>query len=416
MPELTAKEVSEAFDELKLEVKKGRIETEKMDKIDVVLDAWETKSSEIVTANAAVDAQKLEIKELTESLEKKGVENSEVNKRVDELEASFARNKSIQEGGTDFTKTDEYKAMVDWAREGPLNMGLENKALLRTDSAVDGGVLTTTEMDPVIVKKITEIDEFRSLARVRTISNKSIELPIRSSIPTATYEGEAEAASESASKYENVTITPYRQTFQTPVTKDQLMDSAFNMESEITLDAAEAFAFGEGNGFIVGNGTKQPDGIATNAVLTANGTRVESSGAALIAEDFMTLQGALLTGYNASFLLSRGTLTAARKLRGGGSTTTDGPFLFNPGLDGMPNTLAGSPYRVMQSMPAATTGLFPVAYGDFLRGYTIVDRTGFSIIRDEFTRASEGIIVFTMARWNTGLVTLTEAIKLLHLQ
>jgi HK97 family phage major capsid protein len=54
-----------------------------------------------------------------------------------------------------------------------------------------------------------------------------------------------------------------------------------------------------------------------------------------------------------------------------------------------------------------------MAFGDFRRGYTIVDRTGMSIIRDEYTLKKLAKVEFTMNRWNTGAVTLSDAIKLL---
>jgi len=97
-------------------------------------------------------------------------------------------------------------------------------------------------MDNVIVKKITEISAIRSLARVRTTSAKTLNIPVRNSIPSATYEGETEKGGDSASGYTSEQITAFRQTHSVPITMDMLMDSAFDMESEIMSDSAEAFA------------------------------------------------------------------------------------------------------------------------------------------------------------------------------
>ncbi len=408
-------EIGAAFEELKKEVASSRMDPEKVERLNVVLDGWETKSAEVTAANSEITKQSLELKSLTEELEKKGVENGEINKRVDELEATFARNKNAGLPPEAFSTTEEYKAMTDWCREGTEGISMEQKALLRTDSAVDGGVLTTSEMDPVITKKITEIDPFRSVARIRTISNKSMEMSIRSTIPTATYEGETGSAAESASTYENVTVTPYRQTFQTPITKDMLMDSVFNMEAEITLDSSEAFGFGEGNGFIVGNGVKQPVGIVQDATLQADALAGDTS-ALVSVSDMIKLTGELKTGYNPVYVLNRRVLASLRGKREDAITAGDeqGAFLWQPGMNGAtPNTINGFPYIIANSMPDEAANAYAVAFGDFARGYTIIDRTGFSIIRDEFTRAGDGIVIFTMARWNTGIIVLHEAIKLL---
>jgi predicted phage gp36 major capsid-like protein len=53
-------------------------------------------------------------------------------------------------------------------------------------------------------------------------------------------------------------------------------------------------------------------------------------------------------------------------------------------------------------------------YGDWGRGYTIVDRTGLAIVRDELTDAGKAIVKFTLHRWNTGLVTIPEAFQMMR--
>ena len=85
------------------------------------------------------------------------------------------------------------------------------------------------------------------------------------------------------------------------------------------------------------------------------------------------------------------------------------------------NTINGFPYVLMQDMPGQVADVFvsdtfPVAFGDFLRGYTIVDRTGMNVVRDEFTMKRKAIIEFTLNRWNYGQVVLPEAITLLKIQ
>ena len=161
---MDALEVGQAFDEMKKDIIAGTMTPEKQKKIDVVLDAWEEKSAQITEYEQKALAQADEMKTLTEALEQKGIENGEVNRRVDELEASFARNKNNERReDVAFNRTDEFKGMNEWCREGTDGLSEETKALLRTDSAVDGGVLTTTEMDPNITKKITEIDPLRGV-------------------------------------------------------------------------------------------------------------------------------------------------------------------------------------------------------------------------------------------------------------
>jgi HK97 family phage major capsid protein len=287
-------------------------------------------------------------------------------------------------------------------------MSTEQKVLLRTDSAVDGGILAPSELDNQIMKKITEIDPIRSIARVRTISSKSMEMAIRNTIPTATYEGEAETGADSISQYESVTVTPYRQTHTSPITKDMLMDAAFDMDSEIASDSAEAFGFGEGAGFVLGDGFKKPEGFMQNAIILA-ATRAGTTGTAGVIPvvDVILLSGDLKTGYNPVYVLNRRTLASLRS-----KVSTTGSFIWEPGLNGpVANTLAGFPYVVANTMADEANNSYSLAFGDFRRGYTIVDRVGMSVVRDEYTLKKKAIVEFTMNRWNTGIVTLPEAIK-----
>ena len=69
---------------------------------------------------------------------------------------------------------------------------------------------------------------------------------------------------------------------------------------------------------------------------------------------------------------------------------------------------------IANSMLDSAAGDVAVAFGDFRRGYTIVDRTGMSLIRDEVTQKRKAVVEFTWNRWNTGKVTLEETIKLLR--
>lgn len=387
--EVTIQEVKEAVHELQQTINsKGAIDQEKLDKINVTLDAHEAANQEVVTQLKQAEKHEEEFKE-----------------RIEALELELAR--AAPAAGKNYKETDEYKALDDYIKKG-WDMNVELKATLRTDNDTSGGYLVPTEMDNMITKKITEVSAIRSIARVRTISSKSLEMPIRNTIPTATYEGEGETGADSVSAYDNETLTAFRQTFTSPITKDMLMDSAFDMEAEIMSDAAEAFAKGEGNGFVVGTGFKQPEGFLVNATVVAN-ARTSTTSATIDPEDVIFLTGDLKVGYDPVYVMNRSTLAFLRTLK-----STTGQFLWQPGLNGpVANTLNGFPYLIAQDMPDIAANSLSIAFGDFRRGYTIVDRTGMSVVRDEVTQKKKAIVEFTMNRWNTGQVTLPEAIKLL---
>jgi len=382
------KDVHEALSTLRAEVEKGRPDQEIIVKCNALLDGYEAKNQEIV---ASIEAEKKAAEETAE--------------RVKALEAELARGSAA--GTADYHESQEYKTLEKFLKSGDFE-SREEKALLRTDVDTAGGYLVTSEMDNMITKKITEISPVRTVARVRTVSRKTLEMVVRSGIPTAAYEGEAEQGGESASSYQAESLTAFRQTTTIPVTLDQLMDSSFDMEAEIMSDAMEAFAQGEGNKFILGTGVKQPEGIVANTTLQA-AARTSSTSGVIDAEDFILLTGDLKVGYDPSYMLNRRTLANLRTKK-----STTGSFLWQPGLNGpTAATINGYRYVLAEDMPDIAANAYSVAFGDFRRGYTIIDRTGISVIRDEVTRKKEAIVEFTINRWNYGQVTLAEAIKLL---
>ena len=246
--------MSENTDKVMMSIKTLREEVEsrlpdqaKMDAINVYLDGAEAAGQKAL-------AEQQEIRQ----------ESEELKERLNGLEVELSRKGGAGQG-KNFKDSDEYKAMNSWMQEGESQ---EAKAALRTDIDAQGGYLVPQEMDDSITKKITEISAIRQIARVRTIASKSMEMPVRATIPEATFEGEAEEGDESNSTYESETVTAFRLTYTAPITQDMLMNAAFDMESEISSDAAEAFAQKEGNKFVLGTGHKQPQGFLSDSRIT----------------------------------------------------------------------------------------------------------------------------------------------------
>jgi HK97 family phage major capsid protein len=388
----TLVEVMEAVNELRSDVdKKGTVDPEKLEKINVTLDTQEKDNQKLLTEIKAAEAREKELKE-----------------RLDVLESEVAR--ESKEHPNDYKDRNSYKALRAFVTKGRDDSEyIEHKATLRTDIDTQGGYLVEPEIDTMILKKVTEISALRQISRVRTIGKKSLVLPKRNGLLVATFEGETKPASESTSTYANETITAHRQTVVVPITHDQLMDSSFNMEVEIFGDASESFAQNEGNLFILGNGVKQPEGILVNADLLANAYTSTTTSGVITADDMILLTGQLKAGYNPVYTFNRLLLASLRTQK-----STDGVFLWQPGMNGpVANTINGFPYALSIDMPNVAANSYSVAFGDFQRGYVIVDRTGVSIIRDDLTAADSAIVKFTIHRWLTGQVVQEEAIKLM---
>lgn len=359
---------------------------------------------------AALDKQEKASQELSNQLAAKSNSEKELKDRIDGLELELSRKGAGN--GADYKEKPEYKAMQMFIKQGIDALTMEQKATLRTDIATQGGYLTMPEMDNMIIKKITEISPMRSVARVRTVGSKTLSIPTRTKIPVATYEGEAAAGGDDISNYGQETLTAYRMTVTVPYTYDQLIDSEFDLESEINSDVAEAFAFTEGNKFVIGTGAKQPEGFLANAAVAANFRETANSGT-ITGDDILLLAGDLKVGYDPRYAMNRQTLAFLRTLKG----TTNDHYLWQVGLGPtQPNTLAGLPYVIMQDMPSIAAGALSVALADFQRGYTIIDRTGLMVIRDELSKKRNNIIELTFHRYNHGQVVLAEAFKVLKVK
>lgn len=411
-----------AFREDVAGIRKHALTPDEKARILTVLDRQEDDNQKRLLAEkradnleASIAEQKAKIEELTT----KAVTADALKAELNALEALIAQRPGHDASDPKAWKqADEYKALQSWAQKGRTEMDSELKALMRSDVDVAGGFLAPTEFDNALIKEIVELDPIRSLARVTVIGSKAIEMAVRTDIPRATYEGEAVAASEDGSTYRLVTATPYRQTLKIPITLDLLMNSAFDMESELMGDARVGFAEGEGQGFVAGTGHKVPEGVTQNATVIANLTvgtdlsAIDTTDATEFADAIIAITGELKVGYNATYLMHRRTMARIRQLR----DAVGGQFLWQPGLNGpVSNTINGYPYVLTPSLsPWDSVGGDIMLFGDFSRGYRIIDRTGLAIVRDDVTRAGEAIVLFVMHRWNTGIVTVPEAFRMMR--
>lgn len=369
------------------------------------------------------------------ALEKKA---DEAERRIKDIEVKVATGGLGHNGGPAFfddgkpnpeaadRQTPEFKAFFDFVRSHNVDsVKPEVKALLRTDQDTAGGYLVPPVTDSLIRKKVLEISPVRRYAVSRPMSSKTMTIPMRLALLDSSYEGEAESDNTDASKYGTKTVTAFRHQVTVPVTRDQILMSPFDIEREIASDVGQSFAKKEAQLFLTGTGNKMPEGILTNAqVLTGKTT----SGAAGIItfDDIATLIGTLKHGYTGCLFFNRLTFSILLQLKDG-----YGRPIWQPVAGDRPATIWDEPYDKsfidLASMATptysgstltanATTGTYPIMYGDLAQGYEIFDLAGMTVIRDDVTRKRNAIIEYTFLRYNTGGVVMPEAIKLLKVQ
>ena len=107
------------------------------------------------------------------------------------------------------------------------------------------------------------------------------------------------------------------------------------------------------------------------------------------------------------FLMNRRTVSAVRRFK-----DNDGNYLWQPGLsEAGTSSLLGYPVSEAEDMPDIGTDSYSIAFGDFRKGYLIIDRQGVEVLRDPFS-AKPYVLFYTTKRVGGGVQDF-EAIKLL---
>jgi len=378
-----------------LEAKLAKLEKE-MQAGDVISAKLTAADSEIKAAKLAAEEAKTAVEDLEVKFNRQGLGGIGHKQKVDVNQWARAVVDAHTKGVVNLTQ-DQQKALHDVANE--------HKAMSVSNDTT-GGYLAPAEYVREIIKTVTEISPARQLARVRTTGNKSILLPKRTGQFAALWTAENATRTETTGlTYGMLEIFTHELYAMIDISEQNLEDSAFNLGAEIAAESTEQFAVAEGAAFVSGTGVGKPEGFMTNSSVTS----VNSGSAAVITADgLLTLKHTVKTAYtrNASWALNRTTLSSVRKLK-----DTTNQYIWQSGLAaGKPNTIDGDPYVEVPDMPSEGANTYPVAYGDFAKAYTLVDRIAMSMLRDPYTQATSGNIRFLFRRRLGGLTVQPEAI------
>jgi HK97 family phage major capsid protein len=388
-------ELGSSFEEFKKENSKRLEEIEKKGHADPILQEKVDKMSEDI-------AKMAEVKQAHE-IQAKNLEDA--NAKIEKLETVLARPNAEKSETVDV----QMKAFGDWLRKGEVDPD-EKKALYESDDTL-GGFYAPSEYVADLIKGVTEVSPIRSIARVRQTDKRGIEIPKRSGQFSASFVAETGTRSETTG-YQTalLSIDAHELYALVDISQAMLEDSAFDLESEMASEFAEQFAKAEGTAFVSGNGVGRPLGFTDSSA----GVSSTNSGAsaALTANGLLELVYAIKSEYlnNARFVFNRGTFADILQLE-----DTAGQKIFHLGMTlvgGSPSTILGFPYTLATDMPNVGAGNKPIAFGDFSRAYTVVDRVNMSIMRDPFSQATSGNIRYVARRRLGGTVVLAEAIQL----
>lgn len=339
------------------------------------------------------------------------------NARIDAVETAMSRGAADPSKGGASAEAKAYgTALKSFLRTGSEDglRELEAKAM-SAGVLPDGGYLVGVERSSEMEKFEIERVGMRQVARVQQTTKNEFEFPRVKSGPTrAGKVSEAGARAETTSpQVALATIKPGEYYSEPRVTQTMLDDAEFDVEGFILDWSTDEFILAENEDFLIGNGVGCARGLLTYPSGTTGDQTIEqvASGNAtdLTAAGLINLQTALFEVFqpNARWGVARATLGRIRRF----TEAVNGQFLWQPGLEaGIPSTLLGKPYTVMANMPAIGAGSLSVAYGDFRRGYLIVDRIGIRTLRDPYT--AKPFVKFYTTKRVGGDVIQFQAVKL----
>ena len=345
-------------------------------------------------------------------------------RRVDDLALKQARpvldgNRRVASDGAARETKSAFDAYVRGGDAGALR-GLETKAL-SIGSNTDGGYLVPTELEHEIGRRLAAISPIRAIASVREISSSVYKKPFMTAGPATGWVGETDARTQTTSPVLDALSFPAMELYAMPAATGALLDdSAVNIDDWIASEVELTFAVQEGAAFVNGDGVNKPKGFlafptVTNASWTWGNLGYVPTGAAGAfptanpSDILVDLVYALKAGYrqNGNFVMNRKTQATIRKFK-----DSSGNYLWQPPAQaGGQASLMTFPLVEAEDMPDVAANSLSVAFGDFKRGYLIVDRVGVRVLRDPYS-AKPYVLFYTTKRVGGGVQDF-EAIKLL---
>lgn len=398
-----------------------------------------------------------DVKEISELIQKQGQAWEEFKKTNDEIIKSKADGKAVGDlteklslieadmtklgnslrdmqkkggrpsAGNETALTEEQEAhkkgFAEFLRKGNTDglRDLQQKAM-NSGSDPDGGYLIIPEMDRVIDRVAPLVSAMARLANVVTIGSAKYQKLVKTSGLAMRRTADGSGGGESTNpKYAQIDIEVFTAEVEPWVYNETLEDAFIDLESDLAEEAAIGFAEGAAAEFITGNGVGKARGImaysnVANASYSWGNIGYIASGKSAAfasvapADKIIDLQHALKQQYRpgAVWLTNDATLGRMRQLKDGSGSY----YLWQPDPSAsFAGRFLGNPVEIDDSIADIGAGSFSLAFGNFKRGYTIVNRSGTTLIRDNLT--TKGTTKFNFRRRFGGGVTNFEAIKLM---
>lgn len=395
-----------------------------------------TTQNELVAGfRASLDSTNRTLAEQKELQSKFAERMNTIDSAIKNIEAEIAMNKAIDLSAAVANKNSNHsKLFCDFIRRGDENIkdALRNaekqmyqnsgEVIIGTDS--QGGYAVPEELSRVVEKMGQQLNIARKIFRVISVSTPDYKELVDLGGAQTGWVGETDSRPQTnaptLAEVSPVMTEIYANAY---ASKWALDDMFFDVQKWITESIATAFNNKEEAGFLVGSGSSgQPKGLfAQTTAATADDSRSFGTFEHMATGDasglksgeeldtFLKLMNKLNPSYlpNAKFLMNRNLKLALMLLK-----DSQNRHMWQPSYQaGQPDLFYGREVIISDYVPATAANALICAFGDFEKAYTIVDRKGVTLIRDQYS--AKPYIAFYMTKRLGSMAKLSDAVKFL---
>ncbi|MCA0355997.1 MAG: phage major capsid protein [Proteobacteria bacterium] len=385
-----------------------------------VLTAFESFKAANDARLAAIETKRADVL-LEEKVGRIDEAVSRAQERLDRIMADLRR--PALGGEAPAAHVDERKAAFDrYVKTGETPAALLEAKGLSEGAATAGGYVAPPELERLILRRLAATSPMREICQVRTIGAGTFRKPVSPTGLAAAWVAETAARPETTAPTLDVIDFPAGELYASPAATQALLDDAYvSIDEWLAEEVQDAFAAQETSAFISGDGINKPKGLlAYTAAPDASyswgqlgylATGVAGGWPASNPTDkLIDLIYAAKAQHrqNGRFVMNRRTVSAVRKFK-----DAQGNYIWNAALQpGQSASLLGFPVTEIEAMPDVAANAMAVAFGDFEKGYLIVDRAGVRVLRDPYS-AKPHVLFYTTKRVGGGVQNF-DAVKLLR--
>ena len=276
-------------------------------------------------------------------------------------EAGLVRELSKEVEKSGISKTTERSFFVPFS-------ALNQRATYVTSGPTTGGNLVATDLLADDFIEFLRNNALMLQLGVRTMPGLvgNVAIPRRSGVASTYYlSTQTTAITQSESTFDQVTMSPKNLAALSKYSRQTLLQGTPGIEELVRRDLTDGINLAIDLGILNGSGSSgQPTGIMQTSGIGS--VAMGTNGGAITVEKVVDLESAVMqangvvNASNVAYLTNYKVSAALKKLRAGGSTTGDGPFLVNDQLNAIgrgptPANLNGYPLALTNQVPSNLT-------------------------------------------------------------